>query len=46
MSELNPSPLQTGSNAGGQPEPERSPLGIVLITMLMLAALIIWYRFK
>lgn len=41
-----PSPLERESNASGQPEPERSPLGIVLIMLLMLVALIVWYRFK
>ena len=46
MSELNPSPLERESNTSGQPEQERSPLGIVLITMLMLVALIVWVYYS
>jgi len=46
MGELDESLLQGKSNADGQPPREGSPVGIVLITMLLLAALIVWYRFK
>ena len=46
MGELDDSLLRGKSNADGQSPREGSPLGIVLITMLLLAALIVWYRFK
>lgn len=46
MGELDESLLRGRSNADGQPPREGSPYGIVLITILLLVALIVWYRFK
>jgi hypothetical protein len=44
MSELD-KPTQ-GSNASTEPGREGSPVWMVAVTFLLLAALIAWYRFK
>jgi hypothetical protein len=45
MSEMNESPLQRAASADVPPTSERTPLSMVLVPLLLIVALIVWYRF-
>ncbi|HVZ37020.1 MAG TPA: hypothetical protein VG963_31560 [Polyangiaceae bacterium] len=45
MSETNESPLQRAANADLPATSERTPISMVLVPLLLIVALIVWYRF-